>query len=82
MNATIYKSIKLGEKANFEMHLTLNNALNHFNFSSIDPTVEDAGLTQGDIRLFGVGFGQPAQTTASGSTGGSRVVSISGRFTF
>jgi hypothetical protein len=77
LDASIYKNIKIGERSNFEMRMTATNALNHFNFNSIDPTVEDAGLTQSDIRLFGVGFGKPSQTSANG-----RVVSISGRFTF
>ncbi|HEY7402426.1 MAG TPA: carboxypeptidase regulatory-like domain-containing protein [Candidatus Angelobacter sp.] len=77
LDASIFKNIRMGENKNFEMRMTATNALNHFNFGSIDPTVEDAGLTQGDIRLFGVGFGQPAQTAANG-----RVLSISGRFTF
>jgi hypothetical protein len=77
LDASIYKNIKLGERSNFEMRMTATNALNHFNFTNIDPTVEDAGLSQGDIRLFGVGFGHPSQTSAAG-----RVLSISGRFTF
>jgi hypothetical protein len=77
LDASIYKNIKLGERSNFEMRMTATNALNHFNFNTIDPTVEDAGLSQGDIRLFGVGFGNPSQTSANG-----RVLSISGRFTF
>ncbi|HET9164361.1 MAG TPA: hypothetical protein VFP11_00075, partial [Candidatus Angelobacter sp.] len=82
LDATIFKSFKLGEHKDFEVHMTATNALNHFNYSSIDPTVEDAGLTQADIRLFGVGFGLPSQTSANGNNGGSRVVSISGKFTF
>src|SRR5579859_5690301 len=82
LDASIYKNIKLGERSNFELRMTATNALNHFNFASIDPTVEDAGLTQGDIRNFGVGFGLPSQTAANGGNGGSRVVSLSGRFTF
>ncbi len=77
LDASIYKNIKLGERSNFEMRMTATNALNHFNFASIDPTVEDAGLSQGDIRLFGAGFGLPSQTAAAG-----RVLSLSGRFTF
>jgi carboxypeptidase family protein len=77
LDASIRKNLKLGERSNFEMRMTATNALNHFNFTSIDPNVEDAGLTQSDIRLFGAGFGLPAQTSANG-----RVVSISGRFTF
>jgi hypothetical protein len=77
LDATIFKNIKWGERSNFELRMTATNALNHFNFGSIDPNVEDAGLTQGDIRLFGAGFGTPSQTAANG-----RVLSISGKFTF
>jgi len=77
LDASIFKNIRMGEHTNFEMRMTATNALNHFNFGSIDPVVEDAGLTQGDTRLFGVGFGLPSQTNANG-----RVVSLSGRFTF
>jgi hypothetical protein len=77
LDASIFKNIKMGERSNFELRMSATNALNHFNFASIDPNMEDAGLTQGDIRNFGVGFGLPSQTAANG-----RVVSISGRFTF
>jgi hypothetical protein len=44
-NASIYKTIKLGEHANFEFHTTLLNVFNHSNFTTIDPFLEDAGLT-------------------------------------
>jgi len=77
LDASIFKNIKMGERNNFELRMSATNALNHFNFASIDPNMEDAGLTQSDIRLFGAGFGLPSQTAANG-----RVVSISGRFTF
>jgi hypothetical protein len=76
LDATIFKNIKMGERGNFEMRMTATNALNHFNYSSIDPNMEDAGLGTAP-SLFGVGFNNPAQTTANG-----RVVSISGKFTF
>jgi hypothetical protein len=76
LDASIFKNIKMGERGNFEMRMTATNALNHFNYSSIDPNMEDAGLGTAP-SLFGVGFNNPAQTTANG-----RVVSISGRFTF
>jgi hypothetical protein len=76
LDATIFKNIKMGERGNFEMRMTATNALNHFNYSSIDPNMEDAGLGTA-TSLFGVGFNNPAQTTANG-----RVVSISGKFTF
>ena len=72
LDATIFKNLKLGEKSNFEMRMSATNALNHFNFASVDPNVEDAGM-----HLFGTGFANPAATGANG-----RVVSLSGRFTF
>jgi hypothetical protein len=72
LDASIFKNLKLGEKSNFEMRMSATNALNHFNFGSVDPNLEDAG-----IHLFGAGFANPAATAANG-----RVVSISGRFTF
>jgi hypothetical protein len=76
LDASIFKNIKMGERGNFEMRMSATNALNHFNFGSIDPNIEDAGLGK-DIRVFGAGFGDPSKTGANG-----RVVSISGRFTF
>jgi hypothetical protein len=76
LDASIFKNIKMGERGNFELRMTATNALNHFNFSSIDPNMEDAGLGTAP-SLFGVGFNNPAQTTANG-----RVLSISGRVTF
>src|SRR5262249_54639206 len=64
LNGTVYKSIKLGERVNFTMNLTLNNALNHFNFASINPVIEQAGLNR--TQFFGSGFGDPSQTAANG----------------
>jgi hypothetical protein len=76
LDASIFKNIKWGEHSNFEMRMSAVNALNHFNYGSIDPNMEDAGLGTAP-SLFGIGFNNPAQTAANG-----RVVSISGRFTF
>jgi len=76
LDASIRKDLKLSERVNFEMRMTATNALNHFNFGSIDPNMEDAGLGF-DPRIFGAGFGDPAKTGANG-----RVLSISGRLTF
>jgi Carboxypeptidase regulatory-like domain len=77
LNTTVYKNFKLGEKANFEMHLTLNNALNHFNFSSIVPNVEAAGVGQ-----FGNDFANPAVTSTSLAQFGSRIVWVGGKISF
>ncbi|HEY6308274.1 MAG TPA: TonB-dependent receptor [Candidatus Angelobacter sp.] len=64
VNLSVYKNFRLGEHATFEMHATALNAFNHFNFSSIDPNVEDAGLQ----NSFGSGFANPATTSANGRT--------------
>jgi hypothetical protein len=71
-NASIFKNFKLGEHAKFEMHITLNNAFNHFNFTSVDPSLEDAG-----IGKFNQDFANPSVTSAAG-----RTVWIGGRVTF
>jgi hypothetical protein len=63
-NVSVFKTFKLGERAAFEMHATALNAFNHFNFNSIDPFVEDAGLA----GSFGSGFANPSVTPASGRT--------------
>jgi hypothetical protein len=44
-NASIFKNIKLGERASFEFRTTFLNVLNHNNYTTIDPIIEDAGLT-------------------------------------
>ncbi|HXB21813.1 MAG TPA: hypothetical protein VNV88_10545, partial [Candidatus Solibacter sp.] len=71
-NFSVYKRIKLGERAGFELHATALNVFNHYNFSSVDPFLEDAGLTG-----FGNGFANPAVTDAPG-----RKVFIGGKLTF
>ncbi|HLW54898.1 MAG TPA: carboxypeptidase regulatory-like domain-containing protein [Candidatus Angelobacter sp.] len=55
-NLSLFKRIKLGERATFEFHATALNAFNHPNFGSnfpgVDPFLEDAGL-QGNATGFG-----------------------------
>jgi hypothetical protein len=77
VNASIFKNIKLGEHTSFEMRLTANNVFNHFNFSNVDPNVEDAGLAN-----FNQGFANPALTTTTQPLNGFRIVWIGGRFFF
>ncbi len=72
VNATVYKNFKLGERANFTANLTMNNAFNHFNFSSIVPNLENAG-----VGTFGLDFANPNVTAANG-----RAVWIGGKLTF
>ncbi len=71
-NFSIIKNIKLGEKANFEFHTTFLNVLNHPNFGSVDPFVEDAGLT-GAFN----GFGDVKQTNST-----PRTIYFTGKITF
>jgi hypothetical protein len=77
MNATIYKNIKLGERVNFQMNLTLNNALNHFNFGNVNPSLEFAGLNFTQFFPQGGPFGTPAATGANG-----RTIWVGGKLTF
>jgi hypothetical protein len=77
LDATIFKNIKIGENKNFEMRMSATNALNHFNFGSINPNVEWSGLTTSDIRTFGLPFADASTTGANG-----RVVTLSGKFSF
>jgi hypothetical protein len=78
-NASIFKRVKLGEHTSFEFHATALNFLNHPNFQSIDPFLEDAGLFSA-----GTGFGDPrvTNTTVPGSNGGTRRISVGGTFRF
>jgi hypothetical protein len=71
-NFSISKRIKLGERAAFELHATALNVFNHYNFSSIDPFIDDAGLTG-----FNLGFANPAVTDAPG-----RKVFVGAKITF
>jgi hypothetical protein len=76
VDASVFKNFRISERKSFEMRVTAINAFNHFNFTSIDPNMEDAGLGTA-ASLFGVGFNNPAQTGANG-----RLVTFSGKFTF
>jgi hypothetical protein len=59
-NLSVYKTIKFSEHVGFEFHATAINVLNHPNFLSVDPFVEDAGL---QLQL--TGFGNPALTDST-----------------
>lgn len=54
-NLSVFKNIKLSEKVAFEFHATSLNVLNQPNFLSVDPFLEDAGLTPSPLT----GFGDP-----------------------
>jgi hypothetical protein len=44
LNLAAFKVVKLSEKLDLEFHADLLNALNHPNYSSVDPFIDDAGL--------------------------------------
>jgi hypothetical protein len=56
-NLSIAKRMRLSERASFEIRASALNVLNHPNFVSIDPFLEDAGLFAS-----GTGFGDPRVT--------------------
>jgi hypothetical protein len=80
VNFGVVKKFKLSERASFEFRATMLNAFNHSNFQSVDPFVEDAGLTQQ-----GTGFGDPSLSNnviPGFITPASRRILFGGRFTF
>ena len=60
-NLAMFKNFKLNERASLEFNATLQNVFNHPNFQSIDPNIEDAGLTRSQQAPF-VGFADPSVT--------------------
>jgi len=59
-NFSVIKQVKLGEHASFEFRMSMLNALNHANFQSVDPFIEDAGQ-----HAQGTGFGDPSVTNST-----------------
>ena len=76
-NLTVIKRIKFTERVNFEFHATALNIFNHFNFSSVDPVLADAGLTGN-----ATGFGDPSLTSTLTNQNGFRRVFVGGKITF
>ena len=66
----VFKRVKVSEKTSFEFHATMTNVFNHFNFSSVDPFVTDAGLATSFT-----GFGDPSTTGGNG-----RRIFLGGKF--
>lgn len=77
-NFSIFKRVKLNERAAFEFHMTMLNVFNHANFSSVDPFTTDAGLT-GSFTGFGDVTQTPSVTTGSPP---SRRIIFGGKITF
>ncbi len=57
-NIQFFKTIKVKENFKVQWHMSMLNAFNHPNFSSVDPFLDDAGLSSE-----GSGFGIPALTS-------------------
>jgi hypothetical protein len=57
LNASVTKMVKFNERASFEFRFTALNALNHANFASVDPNLENAGN-----GIFGSAFALPQFT--------------------
>jgi hypothetical protein len=79
-NASLFKRFKLSERASFEFHATALNLLNHPNFASVDPFLEDAGeFGQGS------GFGDVRTTNdvpGAINIGASRKIVVGAKITF
>lgn len=71
-NVGIFKRFKLTERSAFEFHTTMLNAFNHPNFVSVDPFLEDGGLSG-----LGNGFGDPSLTNSV-----QRRIIFGGKLTF
>lgn len=55
-NVSVAKRMKFNERSSFELRASFVNVLNHANFASVDPFVEDAGATP---KTPFNGFGDP-----------------------
>jgi hypothetical protein len=77
-NASIYKNVKLGEHIAFEFHTSFLNVFNQANFASVDPFLDDAGLTGAFT-----GFADPSQTpSVSNGAPPTRRIIFGGKLTF
>ncbi|HEV7553718.1 MAG TPA: hypothetical protein VGP65_18695, partial [Candidatus Angelobacter sp.] len=81
-NLAVFKNIKMNERASLEFNATLQNVFNHPNFQSIDPNIENAGLTATQQAPF-VGFADPSVTNdVVGNALGNRLVRFGLTFRF
>lgn len=68
-NFSVIKSFKINERANVQFRATMLNVFNHSNFSTVDPFIDDAGLSS-----FETGFGLPGLSPNGGSFGRRQVL--------
>jgi hypothetical protein len=76
LNATLTKNFKLHKSINALLRANFANVLNHPNYESVDPYLDDAGN-------FGPynGFGNPATTPTTSATG-TREITFSGKISW
>jgi hypothetical protein len=82
-NFQFFRNVKITERLNVNAYVSFVNLFNHPNFYSIDPFVDDAGITSFE----GTGFALPTQFSGSGlngspSTIGQRVIHFGIKITF
>jgi len=63
LNASLFKTTNISENLKVQFHIDFLNALNHPNYSSIDPFIDDAGLF-----AEGTGFADPRVQSSAGRT--------------
>ena len=81
-NLAFFKNIKMNERASLEFNATLQNVFNHPNFQSIDPNIENVGLTKSQQAPF-VGFADPSVSNdVVGNALGNRIVRFGLTFRF
>ena len=81
-NLAFFKNVKMNERASLEFNATLQNVFNHPNFQSIDPNIENVGLTRSQQAPF-VGFADPSVTNdVVGNALGNRIVRFGLTFRF
>ena len=68
LNFSISKQTRITERIGLELRVTAVNALNHFNFASVDTFLEDAGRapSSNPFTSFGQGFARPQFSNAQG----------------
>src|ERR1700685_3652264 len=78
-NIGIVKSFKINERSTVQFRTTMLNAFNHSNYSSVDPFLDDAGLSS-----FETGFGTPSvfPSNGTGSSVGKRQILFGAKVNF
>ncbi|HXJ91949.1 MAG TPA: TonB-dependent receptor [Terriglobia bacterium] len=70
-NFALFKDTQVTERVKAQFRMDMVNVFNHPNFSSVDPFIEDAGLTQETT-----GFGTPSLYPGTTSTFGQRQITF------